>query len=152
MKTPICFVLLAAFCAPVWAAVTEQDVAAAREPALGGDANATATLFSLYADADGAVAEWINETLGEVAQAYPGVFLAQLVEYNRGAACTNIVALGPDFVDEYQLQANELTARRAALLSVNDAPLLHARERCVEQLNQAIARSTAAAALMDASD
>ncbi|WVM92927.1 hypothetical protein ULG90_01630 [Halopseudomonas pachastrellae] len=43
--------------------------------------------------------------------------------YNGGAACTNIAALGPDFVDAFALQADELSARRAALQSVDDARL-----------------------------
>ena len=97
MNKPTFALLAAALCAPVWAAVTEQDVAAAREPALAGEAPATAQLFRLYDGADGAVAEGINETLGQVAQAHPKLFLTELVSYNGGAACTNIAALGPDF-------------------------------------------------------
>ena len=45
MNKPTFALLAAALCAPAWAAVTEQDVAAAREPALAGQAPATAQLF-----------------------------------------------------------------------------------------------------------
>ncbi|WVM92926.1 hypothetical protein ULG90_01625 [Halopseudomonas pachastrellae] len=55
MNKPTFALLAAALCAPAWAAVTEQDVAAAREPALAGEASATAQLFRLYDGADGAV-------------------------------------------------------------------------------------------------
>ena len=142
MNKPTFALLAAALCAPAWAAVTEQDVAAAREPALAG----------LYDGADGAVAEWINETLGQVAQAHPKLFLTELVAYNGGAACTNIAALGPDFVDAFALQADELSARRAALQSVDDAALETARDHCTAQLDQAISRSRAAAAALSAAE
>ncbi|MGI3130271.1 hypothetical protein ACRSLK_07725 [Halopseudomonas pachastrellae] len=152
MNKPTFALLAAALCAPAWAAVTEQDVAAAREPALAGEAPATAQLFRLYDGADGAVAEWINETLGQVAQAHPKLFLTELVSYNGGAACTNIAALGPDFVDAFALQADELSARRAALQSVDDAALETARDHCTAQLDQAISRSRAAAAALSAAE
>ena len=147
MNKPTFVLLAAALCAPLWAAVTEQDVAAARVPALAGEAPATAQLFRLYDGADGAVAEWINETLGQVAQAHPKLFLTELVSYNGGAACTNIAALGPDFVDAFALQADELSARRAALQSVDDAALETARDHCMLACCSALPSPAAVAAL-----
>ncbi len=152
MEQPIFVLVTATLCAPVWTAVTEQDVAAVREPALSGEAPATAQLFRFYEGSDGAVAEWINETLGQVAQAHPKLFLTELVAYNGGAECTNVSALGPDFVDAFAQQAEELAVRWAALQSVDEAALETARDHCTAQLDQAISRSRAAAAALSAAE
>jgi hypothetical protein len=75
------------------------------------------------------------EELAELAATYvrpkPALFLkAQLSK----PGCFGVSFLGPNFVDNPGAQAQELAARRQALLSVSDTGLAAVRARCLAEL------------------
>jgi len=121
---------------------TEDDVVQLEPAALAGDRSAIRALFAMCAD--GAVAESIDDVLGKTVRIAPQVFLEELSSSWRGESVRRDGAHAPclpgllccnfDLVDEFQAQAREAEARRAALLAVDAPSLRQFRDACVEVL------------------
>ena len=151
--------LLSCACtAPPGAAPTEDDVFAVEAAAVAGDREAIRALFDVRNRALGrAVAEGADMVLGTCARLLPQVFLEELVRNGSvwGGLGYVLCNAGIEFANDSAAQADELEARRAALMTVTTPALLEARDACVSVLDEEIekcrdaARQDAAAGVRD---
>ena len=117
---------------------SEDDVFALSPLARAGDRSAVRQLFELYTRSSGAVTEDIDVILGRVAEAYPVLFLQELLRSPSHSGCSNVSNTGEEFVDHPEEQRRELQARREALQSVAQSSLVSLRDSCIAQLDENI--------------
>lgn len=118
---------------------TEADVLALESSALAGNREAIQSLFNLFTRSDGAVSEYIDIVLGNVIPKHPKVFLEEFKRVNRKIRLDSLVGnTGPDLVDRFEEQFEELKSRKAALYTVRDATLIEVRNACLGELDRQI--------------
>jgi hypothetical protein len=99
------------------------------------------SLFALRPKADGAVAERIDTVLGSTIHDHPQLFLEELKRSGQQQGLEGLLGnLGPDFVDNFPKQSQELRMRKKALESVCSAALVALRDNCVTILQRDIER------------
>jgi hypothetical protein len=121
---------------------TYEDVAALSPSAKAGKRESVRKLFSLLEYSDGAVTEDIDIALGATICKRPRLFLEEMKRSGiatREAYLPGLLGnLGEEFVDRYDAQAEELSNRRTALLTVTAPELVLLRDRCIQELDQQI--------------
>ncbi|WP_329743343.1 hypothetical protein [Dyella sp. A6] len=120
--------------------VDEEQVFAYANAVASGNRTAVRTVFSL--NTDGASAEAQDIVLGKLIKVNPKMFLEEL-QRSQFAGCKLCMPgllgnLGYDYVDHPAAQLRELRARKAALLTVHNKPLLQLRNKCIAALEQQI--------------
>jgi hypothetical protein len=132
-------VLLATSIHACLAADIEAEVEALGRSAATGQRQALRDLFARRPKADGALAEHINIVLGLTIRAHPQLFLEELNMSGQQEGLDSLLGdLGPDFVDNFSKQVQELRKRKKALEAVRSEALAGLRDKCVGVLEREI--------------
>ena len=116
----------------------EDDVELLARQVLAGDEQAVRLAFRLRKQADGALGETLDITLGQLIRIDATLFLVALGD-NIGDLhrLDSLVGnLGGAYVDRFQAKTYEVSRRIEALESVADPALAAVREACVHELRE----------------
>jgi hypothetical protein len=108
-----------------------------------GNRDALRLAFKLFTIADGEYAEGLQIEIGRLINTNPKLFLQELKSHRQlivslGGLVGN---LGPDYVDEAELEKKEIEVRIKSLKQIQDKDLTAIRDECLKELDKQLKSS-----------
>lgn len=103
-----------------------------------GNRDALRLAFRLLTIADGEYAEGLQIEIGKLIYSNPRLFLQELKNYRRLIVSIDglVGNLGPDYVEELELNKKETEKRIKSLKQVVDKDLIETRDECLTELDR----------------